>query len=123
MTMKKIICAAAAMCMLQAIPLNAAAETAEPVNGYDINRNGKATINPQLYLLGILPTMVEHTTVSRNAVQLLEDTYTDKLLRTQIHRSVEAAKSSESGKALCLTSGSRLGEEYMELAEAIHKSF
>lgn len=83
----------------------------------------KATINPQLYLRGILPTMVEHTTVSRNAVQLLEDTYTDKLLRTQIHRSVEAAKSSESGKALCLTSGSRLGEEYMELAEEVRESF
>lgn len=78
----------------------------------------KTTINPQLYLLGILPTMVDNTTVTRNAVQLLKDTY-DKLLETQIHRSVEAAKSSETGKALCMTSGSRLGEEYMKLAGEI----
>lgn len=81
----------------------------------------KATINPQLRLMGILPTMVDNTTVTRNAIQILEDTYRNKLLRTQIHRSVEAAKSSESGKALCLTSGSRLGEEYMKLAAEIQE--
>lgn len=51
MTKKKIICAAAAMCMLQAMTLNAAAETAEPVNGYDINRNGIVELDDAVLVL------------------------------------------------------------------------
>jgi len=76
------------------------------------------TINPELHLLGVLPTMTENTTVSRNALQTLTDRYGDTLFRTTIHKSVEAAKSTESGKALCRTKN-RPGEEYSALAVEI----
>lgn len=77
-----------------------------------------ATINPQLNLLGILPTMVDNTNVSRNALISLQNIYQDKVLTTNIHKSVEAAKSSENGLALCKTKN-KLGEEYKALAEEI----
>ncbi len=55
------------------------------------------TINPTLKLLGILPTMVDNTTVSKNALNMLSKDNLGKRFSTEIHRSVEAAKSSESG--------------------------
>lgn len=75
----------------------------------------RSTINPNLELLGILPTMVEHTNVSKNALEMLTIDYNDKLFKTVIHKSTEAAKSSESGLALCKTRN-KLGEEYKALA-------
>lgn len=73
-----------------------------------------ATVNPNLKLMGILPTMVDSTTVSRNALEQLSNKYRT-VFTTVIHKSVEAAKSSESGKALCKTKH-KLGEEYTYLA-------
>jgi len=78
----------------------------------------QATINPKLKLLEILPTMADCTTVSRNALEHLQESYTGKIMRTSIHKSVEAAKSSESGKALC-QGRHRLGEEYTALAQEV----
>lgn len=78
----------------------------------------QATINPQLDLLGILPTMVENTTVSRNALKTLSERYGDKVFDTVIHKSVEAAKSSESGNALCKTKN-KLGIEHISLAKEV----
>lgn len=79
----------------------------------------RATINPQLTLIGVLPTMVDNTVPTKNALRTLAENYPDTLFGVRIHRSVEAAKSSESGKALCITSGSRLGEEYTALAAEV----
>ena len=76
-----------------------------------------ATINSKLVLTGILPTMVDYTNVSKNALKSLSDR-ADKVFKTVIHKSVEAAKSSESGNALCKTRN-KLGEEYMALAKEI----
>lgn len=80
-----------------------------------------ATVNPNLKLIGILPTMVDNTIVSKNALENLNTKYAENILSTVIHKSVEVAKSSESGKALCL-SKNRLGEEYIALAVEVLKN-
>lgn len=80
----------------------------------------RSTINTTLKLTGVLPTMADNTTVSKNALKTLSEQY-DKVFSTVIHKSVEAAKSSESGKALCKTKN-RLGEEYVALAGEVIKN-
>lgn len=77
----------------------------------------QATIKPELKLMGILPTMADNTKVSNNALNSLELNY-NNVFKTVIHKSVEAAKSSESGVALCRTKN-KLGMEYLELAAEI----
>lgn len=78
----------------------------------------RSTINSQLDLMGIIPTMVDNTNVSKNALETLAIRYKDKVLNSVIHKSVEAAKSSESGNALCRTKN-KLGGEYKNLSEEI----
>lgn len=75
----------------------------------------KATINPKVNLLGVLPTMTDRTKVSRASVEALAEKYGKKLFETSISKSVEAAKSSESGIPLCVTD-SKLSMEYEKLA-------
>lgn len=77
-----------------------------------------ATINPELAQPLVLPTMVDNTTISKNALKTLSERFKDTMLETIIHKSVEAAKSSESGIALC-KSKNKLGEEYKALAKEI----
>lgn len=77
----------------------------------------RSTINPTLALTGVLPTMVDNTTVSKNALRTLSEQY-DEVFDTVIHKSVEAAKSSENGTALCKMKN-RLGEEYAALAREV----
>ena len=74
-----------------------------------------ATINPKLSEPLILPTMVDNTNISKNALTTLSERYSGTLLQTLIHKSVEAAKSSETGIALCKTKH-KLGDEYRALA-------
>lgn len=62
--------------------------------------------------------MADNTTVSKNALRYLDEHYGDKLFKTVIHKSVDAAKSSENGVALCKTKN-RLGSEYVDLAEEV----
>lgn len=78
----------------------------------------RSTVNPGLQLLGVLPTFVDNTTVSRNGLQLLSERYGHNVFETSIHKSVEAAKSSETRRALCLTK-CKLGEEYKSVASEI----
>lgn len=80
-------------------------------------RQVKTTINPDLKILGILPTMVDNTNVSKNALRSLSEQY-HNLFKTIIHKSVEAAKSAENGTALCRLKN-RLGEEYASLAQEV----
>ena len=75
----------------------------------------KAIANPSLEITGILPTMTDHTSVSRKALEKLSEMYGDKVFGVSIRKSVEAAKSAESGRALC-RSKNRLGEDYSALA-------
>ena len=78
----------------------------------------KNTINPKVNLLGILPTMSDRTTVSRNAVNALSKKYGEMMFRTAVSKSVEAAKSSETGIPLCACSG-RLGKEYEQFTQEV----
>lgn len=80
----------------------------------------QATINPQLAVPHVLATMVDNTNVSKKSLTTLSERYNGNLFKTVIHKSVEAAKSSESGIALCKTSN-RLGNEYSELAKEVIK--
>lgn len=75
----------------------------------------KTAINPKIAMLGVLPTMVDRTSVSRNALEELHEKYGAMLFKTQISKSVEAAKSSENGTPLCMTAH-KLGTEYDNLA-------
>lgn len=78
----------------------------------------RTAINPNITMLGVLPTMVDRTSVSRKALAELHEKYGDVLFNTQISKSVEAAKSSKSGTPLCMT-GHKLGQEYDELAQEV----
>ena len=86
----------------------------------ELHKQIRATINPRLDILGILPTMTDNTNVSRNALDRLSDMYGDMMLDICIHKSVSAAMSSETGKALCKTKN-KLGEEYKALAQITNK--
>lgn len=78
----------------------------------------KVNTNPKLNLVGVLPTMVDRTKVSRTAMDTLNEKYGDMLFRTSISKSIEAAKSSENGTPLCMTAH-KLGMEYDELAQEV----
>lgn len=58
--------------------------------------------------------MVDNTTVTKRAVEALKSKY-DSVYETVIHKSVEAAKSSESGIALCKLKH-KLGAKYISLS-------
>ncbi len=75
----------------------------------------RTAINPNLNMLGVLPTMVDRTNVSKKALAELHEKYGDVLFDTRISKSVEAAKSSENGTPLCMTAH-KLGKEYNDLA-------
>ena len=78
----------------------------------------RAAINPKLNMLGVLPTMVDRTNVSKNALEELQKKYGSMLFDTRISKSVEAAKSSENGIPLCMTAH-KLGTEYDNLATEV----
>lgn len=84
----------------------------------NLHRQIRSTINSDLDIVGILPTMVDKTVVSRNALSVLTERYGHKLFSTSISKSIEAAKSSESGKALCNIK-CKIGDEYIRLADEI----
>lgn len=78
----------------------------------------REAINPKLNMLGVLPTMVDRTSVSNKALAELHEKYGDVLFDTYISKSVEAAKSSENGIPLCMTAH-KLGTEYDNLATEV----
>ncbi len=78
----------------------------------------KSKINPRLEIIGILPTWIENTTLCRDNTQMLMESYGEKLFNTSIRRSVEAQRSAEKMKSLCLNK-TRLGEEYKSLAAEV----
>jgi chromosome partitioning protein len=80
----------------------------------------KTTINPKIELIGVLATMADVTNMSKSVLDKLAERYQDKMFGTVIHKSIEAANSSEKGKSLCLYK-SKLGEEYKALAEEVIK--
>ena len=82
----------------------------------------KKTLNSKLEILGILPTMVDNTNISKEIQEKLLDRYNQKVFSTYIRRSVEAVKSTKNKASLCLTKNI-LGDEYRNLAlEVIKRS-
>lgn len=79
------------------------------------------TINPDLKIIGVLPTMVDRTNASKRVVEQLESIYNDTLFGTQIHRATQAVESTKQHKALCLIKGSKLGEEYIACTDELTK--
>ncbi len=76
----------------------------------------KDTLNRDLKILGIVPTIVEEqTNMSKRTLEMLEETYPDIVCKTMIHKSVTAANSTEKNRSLCLNKN-RLGDEYKALA-------
>ncbi len=80
----------------------------------------KTTINPKLEIIGVLPTMADNTNISGRTAQQLSERYSDKIFKTLIHKSVEAANSTEQMKSLCLNK-TKLGEEYKALAAEVQQ--
>ncbi|MDE6834651.1 MAG: AAA family ATPase [Ruminococcus sp.] len=78
----------------------------------------KTTINPKLELLGILPTMVDRTKISRACVEVLHEKYGETLFRTSISRAIEAANSAKNKTPLCLSAG-KLSTEYGNLTQEV----
>lgn len=79
------------------------------------------TINPDLEIIGVLPTMVDRTNASKRVVEQLENIYNEALFSTQIHRDTQAVESTKQHKALCLIKGSKLGEEYIACTDELTK--
>ena len=84
----------------------------------DIFEKIKTTINEGLELIGVLPTMVDSTNMSKNTTAALTERYGEKMFKTAISKSIEAANSSEKMIALPLTKH-KLGMEYKELAKEV----
>lgn len=81
----------------------------------------KDLLNPKLELIGVLPTMVDGTNMSKTTVEKLNERYVGKVFNTHISKSVEAANSSERMIALPLGRKNKLGEEYKALALEVIK--
>lgn len=85
----------------------------------DIIHQIQSTINPELKLLGILPTMADNTAMSKDTRKVFEDIYGELVFPMNISRSVTAAYSSKEKKALCFKANSKLGGEYIEFADEV----
>lgn len=81
----------------------------------EIYNQVKATINPKLDIIGVLATMADNTNISKLTAEKLAERYGDKMFSSSIHKSVEAANSSERMRSLCLNK-TKLGDEYKAIA-------
>ena len=92
------------------------------VNGLDslmkVFNSVKKQINNKIELIGVLPTMVDGTKMSKSVVAMLTEKYGEKMFNTHISKAVAAANIAETNVALPLTSH-KLGTEYMELAKEV----
>jgi len=79
----------------------------------------KNSVNQGLSLIGILATMVENTNMSKTTEKKLAERYEEFMFKTVIHKSVNAAYSVQNGASLCMTNGSKLGAEYIRLADEV----
>lgn len=87
----------------------------------DVIAQVKESLNEKLELIGVLPTMVDNTNMSKTTIEKLTEKYGDKIFKTQISKSIEAANSSERMLALPLGKKTKLGEEYKALALEVIK--
>jgi len=76
----------------------------------------KSNLNPNLDLMGVLLTMYDNTNMAKAVSETLKDQFGDKLFKTIISRSVEATNSTYSKKSLVSQKNSKLGKQYIQLA-------
>ena len=78
----------------------------------------RASLNPKLRILGVLPTMTDNSKISRTSVSTLQEKYGSTLFPVHIPFSVMAANSTHSRKPLCQYNN-KLAFCYCELAEEV----
>lgn len=78
----------------------------------------KTHLNSNLNILGILPTMIENTIMSRMVLEHLRLEYKKDLLNTIISKSTVASESTAIKTSL-VKLNSKLGQQYIELAKEI----
>lgn len=78
-----------------------------------------AYVNPDLKLIGILPTMAEHTNTTKDVMQRLNERYDGDVFETVIEKRAEAPDSVRFRCSLVNSKNSRLGEKYMSLANEV----
>ena len=81
----------------------------------------KSNLNPQLQLMGVLLTMFDNTNMAKAVAEALNQQFSDKLFNTVISKSVEATNSTYLLKSLVSQKNSKLGRQYMELADEVMK--
>ncbi len=77
----------------------------------------KNNLNPQLELMGVLITMYDNTNMAKAVMQSLKNKFPDKIFNTVISKSVEATNSTYMQKSLVSQNKSKLGKQYIALAE------
>ncbi len=83
----------------------------------------KARINPELQLLGILPTIYDsRTTHAREVLEELKNTYGSLVMNTVIPQTVKLADSAMAGRPILgFHSGSPAAKAYRELAQEVKR--
>ncbi len=76
----------------------------------------QTNLNPNLKLLGVLLTMYDNTNMSKAVYGSLKNQFYDVLFDTIISRSVEATNSTYAQKSLVSQKNSKLGKQYIQLA-------
>lgn len=82
----------------------------------------KNSVNPEIKILGVLPTMVkERTKISKAVITALSDEYGNLLFKNIISNSVDAPNSTVDQKAIVFFKKSKIGNEYIKLTNEIIK--
>ena len=77
-------------------------------------------LNPKLSVLGIVPCMVQGTTISKAVLEKTKEDYPNLVLPVEIKLSVQFVNSTLEGKPLVIASPSHAGaQEYMSLVDII----
>ena len=79
----------------------------------------KANLNPRLDIIGVLVTMYDNTNMAKAVHESLKDRFREKMFNTFISKSVEATNSTYEHKSLVSRKSSKLGAQYLQLAEEV----
>lgn len=75
-------------------------------------------LNPQLRIIGLLPTMTSNNGVSRGVLEALASRYPDLAMASRISRSVAAARSTQQRKPV-VAGTTKLAEQYIAAAQEL----
>lgn len=84
----------------------------------------KRGLNPELKILGILPTMYGNNNVSKRTLETLKENHPKLLFKSIISETKEVSMSVETGKALCYFSkhykkANKIGQEYSDATKEL----